>query len=794
MTNNVIAVDGRVFSSGAHDRGMGRYVSLIIEVLVDAGYDVALILYENSQLADKSKIYDVCASVQHIPLNIEKYDEQDIHHSSAQLETLLDSINAALYIDATPFIPPMRYDLTVCPTIAIAYDLIPLRYQKYYFDSSMQVPADFYRNGLRRLISADHIIAISEFAKNNVTRYLGVKEESVSCLYPNLDDAYYDKNILSKNNEIFSIVGSHYSKNPENALSTISALNMKHNIKCKITVPTDSQYADFLSKYPQLLKNLKILTAISEEKKICYQAESKCVMHLSLEEGFGIPLLEALFLNTKVICYDIPINREILSVCGDENSIALFLSPEDKTHDYDSMITFIQTPLTKKSAQAFTKIKDFFITHWTKDAKAIIKSAICHASLQYKQKIENIKLTMQANMPGNFCGVADYAASIPCAIPGNMIIYTGDTKVCKLYKNDNVIIKSHSCFCLDSKMKLPSIYHLAVSTTLWFGLENLRVYGNNRDIVIIHDHSYLYGIYHLYYYHRSVSQFIEYYFIGDDLRFALKIPKVRLLSYKEFQEVTRNFQHIWLRKTGAQFITHLTDEAEKAFQDFSQSLSKILDAKHCPMGINERLTVQTKRRSKAWKIKNGIYKNDILIGVFGSVTDNKLLDEVASAVSAVCLKNKKPGSRIFFLVAGIVHCQETFKKISDSFSSNGLADIFIYNNPKDEIDFDALILAADISFVCRKQYRGQLSHIIPRALCLGSLIITNQSSGYSMLSKKFIIPDEDFINHSIKKLESIINGQIDRRDEAVKNREMYTRKFSSQKMVGNFLSLCEKII
>ena len=309
-----------------------------------------------------------------------------------------------------------------------------------------------------------------------------------------------------------------------------------------------------------------------------------------------------------------------------------------------------------------------------------------------------------------------------------------------------------------------------------------------NDIVIVHDHNYLYAIYYLHYHRQTLSQFTKHYLIGTDEKYASKIPKVSLLDSDEFEKTMKGYQHLWLRKLKVKIVSHLTAEAKALFESHSESaLSKTFDLHYYDMGIDERLTVQAVRRSRRWRIANGIQKNDMVIAVFGSVTSNKLLVQITSAVLAVCLKNEKPEARLFFLVAGAVRCHATFIKIKSCFESKGLASCLIYQNPEDEMNFDALILAADIVFVCRKQNRGQLSHIIPRALCLGSLILTNQSSGFSMISDEFILPDDNFEDNAMRKIESILDGQIDVQSEKIKNRELYVSRFNISEMIRNFL-------
>ncbi|MFH1456887.1 MAG: glycosyltransferase family 1 protein [Patescibacteria group bacterium] len=58
-------------------------------------------------------------------------------------------------------------------------------------------------------------------------------------------------------------------------------------------------------------KNIQLLGYVSEQKKYQLLADSACFAYVSMEEGFGIPILEAFEFNLPVVCSNMPVLREV---------------------------------------------------------------------------------------------------------------------------------------------------------------------------------------------------------------------------------------------------------------------------------------------------------------------------------------------------------------------------------------------------------------------------------------------------------------------------------------------------
>ena len=235
MQDNLhIIVDGRVYSTEAHDRGMGRYLTFIMDLLHKQGYEITLLEYQNSHLKPDDNVHEFVDKLEKIAVDPSDIFAVGVHDFSVMLETKIKKLGADIYIDATPFLPPMRYDITICPVITIAYDLIPLRHSEYYFpDGAHNIINDIYKAALRSLLTSDGVIAISQFTANCVQRYLGISKEKIDIIYPNLDASYrnfsdcQEKRMMK---DIISIVGHHHSKNPKFSLQLFKPFKRRTGI------------------------------------------------------------------------------------------------------------------------------------------------------------------------------------------------------------------------------------------------------------------------------------------------------------------------------------------------------------------------------------------------------------------------------------------------------------------------------------------------------------------------------------------------------------------------------------
>ncbi len=297
-----VLVDGRVFSSSAFDRGMGRYVTHIIEQLEAAGRLVTILLYRDCNLSENSPLLTGYA----IRFANYSLDDPNTHEFTAYLSALLENESYNSYIDATPFLGPGRFDIFSCPVTAVCYDFIPLRYPDFYLNNK-SVRREYY-NGLARLAKADHIICISSTVRDQAVRYLGVPKDNLSIVCPTLEDRYLSARQFpdsDQSNYLFTILGFHKSKNPEGSLEIYRQLLASNIIEVRLNAPKQDQL-DILHNAKLIPKGAYVSADVTDEQKFQLQSAARVVAHLSLEEGFGIPLLEAVFLGKRYLPWTYP--------------------------------------------------------------------------------------------------------------------------------------------------------------------------------------------------------------------------------------------------------------------------------------------------------------------------------------------------------------------------------------------------------------------------------------------------------------------------------------------------------
>lgn len=786
-----VVVDGRVYSTEAHDRGMGRYLTFIISLLHDQGFTITLLVYQNDKLSQDDIVYKYAKNVVYLDVDPNNLSTIDVHDFSVLLEKKLIEFGADIYLDGTPAVPPMRYDITVCPVIVIAYDLIPLRNpEKYFPKGSPSIINEIYSFFLRSLIRADKVIAISNFTSNCIQSYLGISVDKIEVIYPNLDNSYRLKSKLKlkeKNNHsrVISIVGHHHSKNPEFGLRFLNTLKKDYGINTSIIVPTKTQYLALKTYKDELIKDLDSKVSVIETEKKSLFTKSTALLHSSLEEGFGIPMLESLFLNTRVIGLDISMNREILGVAKGHEHIGFLIQNMDEPN-FDEIVDFILKPYDSDTYSAFDEVRDYFIEHWDAISHKLLSRTIEQSIQHYKKS--SPAACMVTGLPKKFCGVSDYATSIVEGSPSNIQIYTADSQSSIINNNVNkTILKSYKSFEYDLESsdllsKKTTIYHLAISEQLMFGIELMRKNAKKGDVIIIHDHLYLFGIYSVFLKQNRLNYFLNNYFLGEDSELVKGFPTERVLGFKEFNILTKGFRHCWLARTQATFINHLTEEAENNFVSPTiLPLTKSVKSKRVPIGISERLKYSLSRQARTFRNSRRILKNDCVIGVFGSVTSNKYLIESASAVARLVKANLDLGKskNIYFLVCGVIHEPKIMEEMRLRFIERGIQHSMIHLAPSSEDTFDSMICATDIVLCLRKQDRGQLSHIIPRALSLSSCILTNSDSGYSMISDEATFNIKDDFASIIK---DYVENPEKINEQRKINRLAFEKNYNSKKM------------
>ncbi len=759
-----VLLDGRVFSTGAHDRGMGRYVAHILELLRGEGHDITLLLFRDCFLDAESPLL-AGVSVRFADYAPEEQDVKpvtrlaEMRSFTAYLNEIITSGGYDVYIDGTPFLRPARYDVLLCAVVTLCYDFIPMRHSEDYLAHAGV--ASYYFNGLVRVAKADAVISISDTVAHEIAHYLGLPEARVSVVSPRLEDRYVqdagpeETPRRAVDPYLFCIMGSHRSKNPRGAAKIFEQVLATGDLDVRINVPTLNQYETL--QQVGVPAGVKTTYDISEAEKVALQSDAAVVAHLSIEEGFGIPLLEALFTGKKVLALDIPMNREIIDRAQvSPRGAVLLLSSTDSRLDVDDLRVLLNEDA---DPEYYAQVRAWYLTHWRTSA-SVVSEALETAISNSRRWFEDVAFRIITSLPGTSCGVADYSVAYVRSTGRNVVIVSseGDEKYVEYLPN----VRTTSDLDFErlslAHPGVPTLYNLAFSPALFAGVRLLQSHGTSRDTLLIHEREYASAFIEQMSEADLFQGFLARQADGDEpeaTRRALTLAFSAPLNKRKGEAPRSSFPSDWLARLPLRLVHHLPPpvlERMQAIQAREPSapvneLQEIEDRlEFAPLGIDDRATPAVARAAQAVRRRCGVQPDDLLVGHFGLVVDGiKRLPELARGVVQAAARLRHTGGggrRIHFLLVGRVIHQTVETEIRTVFREAGLEGRLIQTNPFLEEDFEAELAACDLVACFRTQRRGQLSHVLVRAHALGRPLIVNRESGYGY-DPVTLVDDED---------------------------------------------------
>ena len=193
------------------------------------------------------------------------------------------------------------------PSIVTVHDLIFVRYPELYN------PIDVYihkRKVKHAVKTATKIVAISEQTKADLTRFMGVAEDKIRVIYQGCHHAFKDKLSKEKRAEIRKTFGL-----PEKFVLYVGTLEERKNaLSIAKALKESSHHMVFIGKVKahgeklktfvlenQLQDRVMFIDRISIEALAGVYQCATVFCYPSFFEGFGIPIIEALYSETPVI-------------------------------------------------------------------------------------------------------------------------------------------------------------------------------------------------------------------------------------------------------------------------------------------------------------------------------------------------------------------------------------------------------------------------------------------------------------------------------------------------------------
>jgi len=207
--------------------------------------------------------------------------------------------------------------------IVLINDLIPFFYDRYFPNAFGRLENFYIMQRLKWAAkSADHIITISEFSKNEIVEKFNVDSKKISIVHCGLNEVPFEKKEIA---EPYICAGT--SKLPHKNAAGIIKAYIEYNKISNSPLPIIIKGIDSLDGYnvpKEIQKKITCIGFTKDNKEYySYIANSSVFLYLSLIEGFGYPPIEAMQLGVPVVCSNRASMPETVADAG------LLVDPDD---------------------------------------------------------------------------------------------------------------------------------------------------------------------------------------------------------------------------------------------------------------------------------------------------------------------------------------------------------------------------------------------------------------------------------------------------------------------------------
>lgn len=250
---------------------------------------------------------------------------------------------------------PLPLKIDSIPNIYTLHDLVPLRLPYTTLDNKRK----YLKLVTKIANSADHIVTVSESAKNDLIKFLGISPERITNTYQSVSipDKYANKStdtvrrevegtfgLEYKNYFIFwgsvepkknigRIIESYLSSGVKTPLVIVGAMAWKSENELKLLYDDNIRYLVKVGNETRVKNKVIQLNYVPFPLLVSLIKGAKATLFPSLYEGFGLPVLESMLLGTPVISSN---TASIPEVAGDA---AILVNPYDTQAIADAIRT-----------------------------------------------------------------------------------------------------------------------------------------------------------------------------------------------------------------------------------------------------------------------------------------------------------------------------------------------------------------------------------------------------------------------------------------------------------------------
>ena len=246
---------------------------------------------------------------------------------------------------------PLNIHQSEVKSIVTIHDLIFLHYPQYYHSIDRKIYTYKFRKACE---NADKIIAISECTKRDIIEFFRIPADKIEVVYQGCDPSFIHPVAEEKKREVRAKyqLPDHYILNVgsieerKNALSAVQALMMLPEQIHLVIVGRHTEYTDKVEhfiKENKLEERVHIISNVPFDDLPAFYQLAEIFVYPSRFEGFGIPIIEALYSGIPVVAA----TGSCLEEAGGPDSI--YVHPDDIKGMADAFKQIYTDPERKKN-------------------------------------------------------------------------------------------------------------------------------------------------------------------------------------------------------------------------------------------------------------------------------------------------------------------------------------------------------------------------------------------------------------------------------------------------------------
>lgn len=810
-----IGIDYRMTAQGNSviNRGVGRYTQQQLrEVLrLDTTNEYILFCYPHANTDTILPEIRSAPNTQIAYINYPSLKSQPDPHvpeytlqHTAEFMDWIGQQNIDVYHLTIPFmyhqnVTPFYFD--VCPTVVTIYDLIPFIFPDKYLLPG-HLGTELYFRVLNSLKSADRLVAISESARQDAVHYLGYPEDRIDLAYPIADpcfrvlepelvqDHLHELNSRVKIPEkfILSVSYLHHTKNLQALLEGYSLLpaTVRHELPLLLTFQisdTDQSILSNLFHRLNIDENIIMTNFVSDDELAALYNKATMVVHPSLYEGFGLPVVEAMRCGTPIITTT---SSSLPEVGGDA---AILVDPLDPEALAGAMIRIYEDPALREAMRqkGLVHSQTFSPTQLGQNTLDSYYKAIETAKDRHRP--DRPRIAMWTPLPINLSNVTSNKHRLldNLAASAEIEVFVDDGYLPPI-ETHNFTIKHFSAFArLHTQRPFDVIfYQLGATSEHFYMTDAIQKW---PGVVVAHDLIWGWDLFQAYKQEGAISKFLELLARLGGQKIVKELT--RLLKKDDWPGIKTFFNSNSLLKTVIESSLAQVVPMERAKQDMSsQSAKARVFTIH--QGIKDPWQGLPLLRPQLLRDELGVHDETFLIGIMGNADSTQQLNSVIKAVARSA--DYHPDTSLVILGMSLdanyhLQIQKMVEGLGPKQAIRLISDV-------DHKKHDDWLLACDTVINLSATPDEQTLTRLIQAIAAGKPLIISDLPHWSDLPDSFcfrVPADEREVDSLAKYLQELLENPERRKQLSVAARDYFEQHNTIPHMANAYLKVAEKV-